>query len=65
MNNHGAPPRPKKVKFIMEKERQYLNPKDVQMVIYHKGCQDGLAAAACVVGKLLIMGQIIYRNFVP
>ena len=48
MNNHGAPPRPKKVKFIMEKERQYLNPNDVQMVIYHKGCQDGLAAAACV-----------------
>ena len=64
MNNHGAPPRPKKVKFIMEKERQYLNPKDVQMVIYHKGCQDGLAAAACACISPY-NGTDYLPNFVP
>lgn len=27
--------------------KDYLNPKDVDTVVYHKGCQDGQAAALC------------------
>lgn len=32
---------------LIEEARNYLNPTDIQVVVYHKGCQDGMTAALC------------------
>ena len=42
---------------MISEAREYLNPKDVQVVVYHKNCQDGMAAAMCA---WRLLGEIKY-----
>lgn len=52
----------------MEELREYLHPRDVDVVIYHKSCSDGFCAAFCLYKYRKMMGlanDVVYipRNY--
>lgn len=49
----------------LEQAKDYLNPDDVQVVVYHKGCQDGMTAALCAWRKIGDGTNVFPITYIP
>ncbi len=49
----------------LEEAKKYLDPKEIDVVVYHKGCQDGMSAALCAWRKLGDGTNVFPIEYIP
>ena len=53
------------MRTIQKEVREYLHPRDVDMVIYHKSCSDGFCAAFCLYKYRKMKGELRDIVYIP